>query len=139
MDLDQNASANKKEKRIKLKNTGVKKQTHPGKKTIIRPKPKKVKFAIDKEAIKKLKLVAVAYSSVERDCFPSEEAYHAEFEVEQRAIEVVAELEKLGIPAKGYPGDAYFMTNLLVDKPDLVLNLVDTLRGRDALQTSVCG
>ncbi len=29
------------------------------------------------------------------------------------------------------------MTNLLVDKPDLVLNLVDTLRGKDRLQTSV--
>jgi D-alanine-D-alanine ligase len=52
-------------------------------------------------------------------------------------LEVIAELEKLGIPAKGYPGDRYFLTNLLVDQPDMVLNLVDTLRGKDALQTSV--
>src|SRR5690606_33210870 len=44
---------------------------------------------------------------------------------------------KLGIPAKGYAGDPYFLTNLLVDKPTLVINLVDTLRGRDKLQTSV--
>ena len=101
------------------------------------PKSPKVKLVIDRQVIKKLKLVAVAYSKIERENFPTEEAYLAEAEVEKRAFEVVAELEKLGIPAKGYPGDAYFMTNLLVDKPDMVLNLVDTLRGRDALQTSV--
>jgi D-alanine-D-alanine ligase len=96
-----------------------------------------MKLAIDWQVIKKLKLVAVAYSKIEREIFPTEEAYLAEAEVEKRAFEVIAELDKLGIPAKGYPGDAYFMTNLLVDKPDMVLNLVDTLRGRDALQTSV--
>jgi D-alanine-D-alanine ligase len=101
------------------------------------PKLKRVKFAIDKEALKRIKLVAVAYSHIEREWFPTEEAYHAEQEVEKRAMDVINELEKLGIPAKGFPGDAYFMTNLLVDKPDLVLNLVDTLRGRDELQTSV--
>src|SRR5258708_33346809 len=43
----------------------------------------------------------------------------------------------MGIPVKGIPGDQYFLTNLLVDKPDLVLNLVDTLKGKDSLQTSV--
>jgi D-alanine-D-alanine ligase len=105
--------------------------------SVILTKPENANFTIDKEALKKLRLVAVAYSSVERDCFPSEEAYHAEIEVEERAKEVIAELEKLGIPARGYPGDAFFMTKLLTDKPDLVLNLVDTLRGQDVLQTSI--
>jgi D-alanine-D-alanine ligase len=100
------------------------------------PRPK-VDIAIDKEALKKVHLVAVAYSHVEREFFPTDEAYEAELEVENRAQEVVASLEKLGIPAKAYPGDQYFFTNLLVDHPDLVLNLVDTLRGKDSLQTSV--
>ena len=81
--------------------------------------------------------MAVAYSHVERDWFPNDEAYEAEREVEMRAQEVLQALEKLGVPAKPYPGDQYFFTNLLVDDPSLVLNLVDTLRGRDALQTSV--
>jgi D-alanine-D-alanine ligase len=94
-------------------------------------------LAVDTAAMKKLKLVAVAYSHVEREWFPTEEAYKAEAEVEDRAREVVEELQKLGIEAKGYPGDQYFLTNLLVDRPDLVLNLVDTLRGNDALSTSV--
>ncbi len=95
------------------------------------------KLAIDRKALKKLNLVAVAYSHVEREWFPTEEAYHAEIEVEERAQQVVDALNRLGINAKGYAGDPYFLTNLLVDRPDLVLNLVDTLRGRDALQTSV--
>jgi D-alanine-D-alanine ligase-like ATP-grasp enzyme len=38
---------------------------------------------------------------------------------------------------KGYRADPYFVTNLLVDKPDLVVNLVDTFKGKDSLQTSI--
>lgn len=108
--------------------------------TLKRTAPKshpKVDLEVDLKALKKLKLVAVAYSHVDREFFPTEEAYQAELEVEQRAGQVVEELEKLGVPAKGYPGDQYFFTNLLVDQPDLVLNLVDTLRGKDSLQISV--
>lgn len=99
----------------------------------------KVKLAVDKSNLKKVNLVAVAYSYIEREAFPTEEAYHAELEVEERAQEVIDLLNKLGIPAKGYPGNQYFLTNLLVDNPNLVLNLVDTLRGKDALQTSIPG
>lgn len=109
----------------------------PAKTTRTRQPRPKVDLAIDYDALKKIKLVAVAYSSVERDDFPTEDAYKAELEVEERAMSVTAELEKLGVPAKAYPGDQYFFTNLLVDGPDLVLNLVDTLRGKDSLQTSV--
>lgn len=99
--------------------------------------PQKVSFALDKEALKKIKLVAVAYSHVEREWFPTEDSYKAELEVEERSKEVTGEIKKMGINAKLYPGDQYFLTNLLVDKPDLVLNLVDTLKGKDRLQTSV--
>jgi D-alanine-D-alanine ligase len=97
----------------------------------------KAKLSINNKALKKLKLVAVAYSHVEREWFATEEAYEAELEVVERANEVVAEIERLGIPAKGYRGDQYFFTNLIVDDPDLVVNLVDTLKGRDLLQTSI--
>lgn len=99
--------------------------------------PKKIKLQSDSSALKKLKLVAVAYSHVERDMFPTEDAYIAEVEVEDRAAEVIEEVKKLGVEVKGYKGDQYLLTNLLVDKPDLVINLVDTLKGKDRLQTSV--
>jgi len=97
----------------------------------------KISLNIDKDALKKLKLVVVAYSHVEREWFPTESAYEAEVEVEDRAAEVVEEIKKLGVEAKASPGDQYFLTNLLVDKPDIVVNLVDTLKGKDRLQTSV--
>lgn len=98
---------------------------------------KKVRLRIDKEALKKLRLVTIAYSHVEREMFPTQEAYEAEVEVEDRAEEVKERVKALGIPVKTVPGDQYLLTNLLVDKPDLVLNLVDTLKGKDRLQTSV--
>ncbi len=97
----------------------------------------KIKLSIDKEALKKFRLVVVAYSSVQREHFATRSAYEAEVEVEERAIEVSEEIRKLGIPVRTLPGDQYFYTNLLVDKPDLVVNLVDTLKGRDQLQPSV--
>lgn len=97
----------------------------------------KVKLFKDQSLLKRLKLVIVAYSHVEREWFPTADAYYAEVEVEDRAKEVAEEIQKLGVPVKTLPGDPYFLTNLLVDKPDLVVNLVDTLRGKDRLQTSV--
>ncbi len=106
----------------------------PAKKT---PNLGKPKLFIDREALKKFRLVVVAYSSVEREFFATKDAYEAEVEVEQRAIEVSEEVRKLGIPVRTLPGDQYFYTNLLVDKPDVVINLVDTLKGRDQLQPSV--
>lgn len=114
-------------------------------KHIVEEKPKtsekpaifKIELNQDKALLKLFKLITVAYSHVEREWFPNEAAYYAEVEVEDRAAEVIGEVEKLGIPVKGDPGNQYFLTNLLVDKPDLVINLVDTLRGKDLLQTSV--
>lgn len=101
-------------------------------------KPKeKIEFAVDRDALKKITLVAIAHSAVERSMFPTKEAYEAEYEVVARAAEVLKEIEKLGIKGKLYPGDQYLLTNLLIDKPNFVLNLVDTLKGKDSLQTSV--
>jgi D-alanine-D-alanine ligase len=97
----------------------------------------RAKLAIDRDALKKFRLVVVAYSSVERENFATKDAYEAEVEVEERAIEVSEEVRALGIPVRTLPGDQYFYTNLLVDRPDIVINLVDTLKGRDQLQPSV--
>jgi D-alanine-D-alanine ligase len=94
-------------------------------------------FEVDKAALKRLSLVAVAYSHIEREWFPTQEAYEAELEVEARAQQVLQSLQDLKINAQCYPADRYFLAKMIVDKPDLVVNLVDTVRGRDALQTSV--
>jgi len=113
-------------------------KTPPEEKKVVKRAPRpKVKLSKDMAALRKLRLVIVAYSHVEREWFPTDDSYYAELEVEDRAAEVAKEVEKLGIPVKTLPGDPYFLTNLLVDKPDIVLNLVDTLKGKDRLQTSV--
>ncbi len=96
-----------------------------------------IKLKGNKESLKNLKLVVVAYSHIEREYFPTQSSYDAEIEVEDRAQEVVDEIKKLGVEVKAIPGNQYFLTNILVDKPDLIVNLVDTLRGEDMLQTSV--
>lgn len=97
----------------------------------------KTKLNVYSEELKKIKLVAVAYSFVNRDLFPTEDAYIAEKEVEDRAQQVLEEIKKLGLEAKGYPADQYFLTNILVDRPDVVVNLVDTVRGKDRLASAV--
>jgi D-alanine-D-alanine ligase len=100
------------------------------------PYPKKISLTVDKQAIKKLNVV-VAYSKVERKDFATQDAYDAEIEVEDRAADVVESIKALGAQAKALPGDQYFYTNLLVDQPNVVVNLVDTLHGKDKLQSSV--
>src|ERR1041384_3690443 len=97
----------------------------------------KTKLNVDTDTLKKIKRVAVAYSFVDKDLFPNEEAYKAEAEVEERAQEVIEEIKKLGLEAKGYPGDQYLLTNLLVDHPDVIVNLVDTVRGKDKLASTI--
>lgn len=103
----------------------------------VKHKHRKIRLQIDREALKRCKLIIVAYSHLKREWFPNENAYLAEKEVEERATEVTQRIKNLGIEAKTLPGDQYFLTNLLVDKPDLVINLVDTFKGKDRLQTSV--
>lgn len=97
----------------------------------------KTKLNIDTDTLKKIKLVAVAYSFVQRELFPTQEAYIAEKEVEGRAGQVIEEIKKLGLGAKGYPADQYFLTNILVDRPDVIVNLVDTIRARDRLSSAI--
>ena len=97
----------------------------------------KTKLNIDTDALKQIKLVAVAYSYVEREFFPTEDAYGAEKEVEDRAQEVIEEIKKLGLEVKGYPADQYMLTNLLIDKPDVIVNLVDTVTGKDKLASTI--
>jgi D-alanine-D-alanine ligase len=114
----------------------AKRKDRPPKVMYPNPTPR---LSVSQKALKELRLVAVAYSAVEREFFPTEEAYQAEKEVESRAAQVLRVMEGIGIPGRLYSADEYLLTNLLVDRPDLVLNLVDTLRGRDGLQASIPG
>jgi len=97
----------------------------------------KVKLNVDTDTLKKIKLVAVAYSHVDEEQFPNKEAFKAEKEVEDRAQQIMEECKKLGLESKGYPADQYLLTNILVDRPDVIVNLVDTVRGKDKLASTI--
>lgn len=59
--------------------------------------PAKPKLDTDWSALKKFRLVVVAYSSVSRENFATKSAYEAEVEVEERAIDVAEEIRELQI------------------------------------------
>lgn len=136
---NQNSGATQDETRKQVESTGRAQgaRKRPAREKYPNPTPR---LSISKQALKKLRMVAVAYSHVEREFFSTEEAYQAEIEVEQRAKDLLQVMEeKLNVHGQLYPADEYFLTKLIVDNPDLVINLVDTLRGKDLLQTSVPG
>ncbi len=97
----------------------------------------KEKLNVDSDALKTIKLAAVAYSFVKKEEFPTKDAYTAEVEVEERAQQVAKEIEKLGLEVKTYPADEYFLAKILMDHPDVIVNLVDTVRGRDKLASAI--
>jgi D-alanine-D-alanine ligase len=97
----------------------------------------RVKLNVDTDSLKKIKLVAVAYSHVDEALFANKEAFDAEKEVEERAQQIMEECKKLGLESKGYPADQYLLTNILVDRPDVIVNLVDTVRGKDKLASTI--
>src|SRR5205085_3695114 len=79
----------------------------------------------------------VAYSEASRELFASDEAFEAEQETEVYAKQVLAEVEKLGIKGKMCKGDVYFLTTALIDKPDVIINMIDTVHGKDKLSMTV--
>ncbi len=85
----------------------------------------------------KIKLVGIAYSKAEREYFPTEEAFISEQEVFERAKALQKILRRMGFESKLYPGDQSLMTKIQEDDPDLVLNLVDSVRGVEILNTCI--
>jgi D-alanine-D-alanine ligase len=86
---------------------------------------------------KGIKTIGIAYSKAERSFFPTEEAYISEAEVLQRALTIQKILENTGFEIKLYPGDEKLLQQINNDQPDLILNLVDTVRGVEFLGTTV--
>ncbi|MBS3052083.1 MAG: ATP-grasp domain-containing protein [Candidatus Aenigmarchaeota archaeon] len=85
----------------------------------------------------KIKLVGIAYSKAEREYFPTEEAYISEQEVLERAKVLQKILKEMGFEARLYPGDETIISKIQEDKPDLIVNLVDTVRGTEILSTCI--
>ena len=78
-------------------------------------------------------LIAILYSEAEREYFPTEEQYLSEAEVRHRAELIAPYFEKIGFKTKLLPGSRDLPDRLRECRPDLVLNLVDSVRGQEHL------
>ncbi|OGK24634.1 hypothetical protein A3A46_00780 [Candidatus Roizmanbacteria bacterium RIFCSPLOWO2_01_FULL_37_13] len=83
------------------------------------------------------RLVGIVYSDVKREYFPTEAQYLTEKDAEVDAKIIAAYLEKLATKVNLYPGNAELPERLRKDKPDLVFNLVDSVKGNEYLSSTI--
>ncbi|MEK7595332.1 MAG: hypothetical protein AAB443_01925 [Patescibacteria group bacterium] len=83
------------------------------------------------------KFVGVLYSEVKREYFPSEEQFISEVGVIDEAKKIAELIERIGIRAKVYPGSNELSKILEVEKPDMVFNLVQSVKGHEELEPTI--
>lgn len=85
------------------------------------------------------KKVAILYSDVKREYFPTEEQFITEKEAKEEAQVVANYLEKMGVSAQLFPGNPDVVQSLRKSKPDMVINMVSSIRGQEFLSASIPG
>lgn len=83
--------------------------------------------------------VGILYSHVERADFPTEAQYITEKDAAHDAHLVGEYLGAMGVGVQLYAGDAALAENLRRDRPELVINLVDSVQGKENLAASIPG
>lgn len=83
--------------------------------------------------------VAIVRSDVQREHFPTEEAYIAEVECIKRSEIVQQEIEKLGVECSIVVANEHLAPALLKLKPQLCFNFVDSVRGSGPLSSGIPG
>lgn len=83
--------------------------------------------------------VGVVYSAVRREDFPTEAQYITEQGAEQDAHLIGEYLGAFGLDVRLYPGDEALAQRLLQDRPDMLLNLVDSVKGKENLAAAIPG
>lgn len=83
--------------------------------------------------------VGVIYSAVQREDFPSESQYITEREAEQNAYIIGEYLGALGLDVCLYPGDEMLSERLRQDRPEMLFNLVDSVKGKESLAAAIPG
>lgn len=85
------------------------------------------------------KHVGIIYSDVKREYFPTEEQYLTEKDAEHDAKLIGTYLDRMGIDFTLYPADEALVENLRKKKPEMVFNLVDSVKGNEYLSSSIPG
>lgn len=84
-----------------------------------------------------LEHVGIAYSDVKREYFPTESQYLTEKDAESDAKIIASYLQKIGVKVSLYPGNAELPELLKKNKPDVVFNLVDSVKGNEYLSSTI--
>ncbi len=85
------------------------------------------------------KKVGIIYSEVKRKYFPTESQYLTEKDAYHDARIVAKYLRRMKIRVHLYPGDATLPGRLRHDRPNVVLNLVGSVKGNEYLASSIPG
>jgi D-alanine-D-alanine ligase len=83
--------------------------------------------------------VGVIYSDVKRSYFPTRTQYITEKDADEDALLIGDYLSTLGISVLLYPGNEELPMRLKKDHPDLVINLVDSVKGNESLAAAIPG
>jgi len=83
--------------------------------------------------------VAVVYSEVKREYFPTETQYLTEKDALNDAKVIATYVKNMGNTPLLFPGDAQLAENLNNTNPGLVINLVGSVRGKEYLSAAIPG
>jgi D-alanine-D-alanine ligase len=83
--------------------------------------------------------VGILYSDVQRSHFPTEAQYITEKEAEQDAFIIGEYVKALGIEVRFHPGNASLPAWLAKNQLDMVINLVDSIKGVESLASAIPG
>jgi len=83
------------------------------------------------------KKIAITYSDVKREYFPTESQYVTEKGAKEDVLVIASYVERLGIKVNTYPGNSLLPERIKKDKPDMVINLVDSFEGNEYLASVI--
>ena len=83
------------------------------------------------------KKVGIIYSDAQRKYFPTREAYITEKDAYKEAKITAKYLQKLGIKTSLYKGNVKLPEHLKKGKPEVVLNLIGSVKGQDYLASTI--
>lgn len=84
-----------------------------------------------------IKKTGIVFSDVKREYFPTEAQYLTEKDAQIEAHIIANYLKKIKIKPLLYPGNAILAEKLRHDKPDMVLNLVGSVKGNEYLASTI--
>lgn len=93
----------------------------------------------NKEKLTLPNTVGIIFSDVKRQYFPTEAQYITEKDAEQDACVIGDYLAAMGIQVLLFPGNAELPERLTRERPDLVINLVDSVKGTESLASAIPG